>query len=66
MDEIVDIYVYENRCIETNPCTHFVNITYDDGETIKIPMNSTEIYNLLKNLNRNIPEHFKILNENRN
>ena len=46
-------FIYDERCIETFPCKHYV--TVDDREGM---MNGVEIYNFCVNNNMPVPQHF--------
>lgn len=63
--KIFDIKINEDFCMESLPCQHYVDITYENGEIIKsICMDSICIESLLISLKKEVPEHFKGASEN--
>ena len=48
--KIIDIKIDEDFCMESYPCQHYVDIIYEDGETISKCMYADDIELLLISL----------------
>ena len=59
-DQIINLNVNSEWCMESYPCSHIVTLTYKSGAIHKILLNGVQIVEILKQIKKKIPEHFQM------